>query len=54
MYLIKWRNRGVSFGVLTGLSRYTFPDACRQVELWRQIFPLNSYYIEKVPNGFNG
>jgi hypothetical protein len=48
MFLIKWRNRSVSFRVITGLGRYTRENAEKQVAHWRPVFPGNSYYIERA------
>ena len=46
---IKWRARRRSLRVIEGLRRY--PDraaADRQVAIWQQRFPGNTYYVEPV------
>jgi hypothetical protein len=48
-FKIKWRNRNRSLTVIEGLHRYlSFEAAARQVAIWREVFPANSYYIEPV------
>ena len=47
-YQIKWRNRHKTLIVTVGIGRYTQQGAMRQVAIWSQHFPENSYYIEPV------
>lgn len=50
MFVVKWRNRTKAAyvrPVTTGLSRYpTRVAAEKQIALWAQIFPVNTYYIK--------
>jgi len=48
-FKIKWSNRNRSLTVIEGCRRYlTHAAAARQVAIWQQVFPGNTYYIEPV------
>lgn len=47
MFIVKWRNRAKTMVVTVGLSRYSNRvSAEKQIALWTQYFPANTYYIE--------
>ncbi len=46
MFRIEWRNRNKSLIVIQGIGSYSTEEkAIAQIEIFKSIFPFNTYYL---------